>query len=36
MREIAKADDDGIKGSKAWLQQNRSVVDPWIKAAKQA
>jgi len=36
MREIANADDDAIKGSQAWLQQNRSVVDPWIKAAKQA
>jgi glycine betaine/proline transport system substrate-binding protein len=34
MDEIAKADE--IKGSKAWLQQNRSVVDPWIQAAKQA
>ncbi len=36
MGEIAKADDDAVKGSQAWLQQNRSVVDPWIKAAKQA
>ncbi len=35
MDEITKADDE-IEGSKAWLQQNRSVVDPWVKAAKQA
>ena len=36
MDEIAKADDDAVAGSKAWLQQNRSVVKPWIQAAKQA
>ncbi len=35
MDEITKADDE-IEGSKAWLQQNRSVVDPWVQAAKQA
>ena len=36
MGEITKADDDAVAGSKAWLQQNRSVVKPWIQAAKQA
>ena len=33
MDEITEADDE-IEGSKAWLKQNRSVVDPWVKAAK--
>ena len=36
MGEIAKADDDAIAGSKAWLKQNRSVVKPWLEAAKKA
>jgi glycine betaine/proline transport system substrate-binding protein len=35
MDEITKADDE-VEGAKAWLQQNRSVVDPWVQAAKQA
>lgn len=35
MDEITKADDE-IEGSKAWLEQNRGVVDPWVQAAKQA
>ncbi len=35
MGEIEKAGDE-VKGSQTWLQQNRSVVEPWIKAAKQA
>src|ERR687898_1771004 len=34
--EIAKAGDDPIKGSKAWLEDNRDVVQPAIDAAKQA
>ncbi len=36
MDAIAKADNDGIKGSKTWLQDNRNVVKPWLAAAKQA
>jgi len=35
MDEITKADDEA-EGAKAWLQQNRNVVDPWVQAAKQA
>jgi hypothetical protein len=34
--EIAKASDDPIKGSQAWLKDNRDVVQPAIDAAKQA
>jgi glycine betaine/proline transport system substrate-binding protein len=34
--EISKAGDDPIKGSKAWLEDNRDVVQPAIDAAKQA
>jgi glycine betaine/proline transport system substrate-binding protein len=36
MDEIAKAGDDGIKGSQNWLKDNRDVVKPWLDAAKQA
>jgi glycine betaine/proline transport system substrate-binding protein len=36
MDEITKAGDDGIKGSKTWLKDNRDVVKPWLDAAKQA
>ncbi len=35
MAEIAKAEDEPT-GAKAWLKNNRSVVKPWIQAAKQA
>jgi glycine betaine/proline transport system substrate-binding protein len=34
--EISKADDDAIEGSQTWLENNRSVVQPAIDAAKQA
>ena len=34
--EITKAGDDPIKGSKAWLEDNRDVVQPAIDAAKDA
>jgi glycine betaine/proline transport system substrate-binding protein len=34
--EIEKAGDDPIAGSKAWLEDNRDVVQPAIDAAKQA
>ena len=34
--EISKAGDDPIKGSKAWLEDNRDVVQPAIDAAKKA
>ncbi len=34
--EIRNANDDPIEGSKAWLEQNRSVMKPAIDAAKQA
>ncbi len=34
--EITKAGDDPIKGSQAWLENNRDVVQPAIDAAKQA
>ena len=34
--EIRKAGDDPIKGSEAWLKNNRDVVQPAIDAAKQA
>jgi glycine betaine/proline transport system substrate-binding protein len=34
--EITKAGDDPVKGSKAWLEKNRDVVQPAIDAAKQA
>jgi glycine betaine/proline transport system substrate-binding protein len=34
--EITKAGDDPIAGSKAWLENNRDVVQPAIDAAKQA
>lgn len=36
MDEIAKADDDAIRGATAWLDQNRSVMKSAIDAAKQA
>jgi glycine betaine/proline transport system substrate-binding protein len=36
MDEITKADDDGVAGSQAWLENNRDVVKPWLDAAKQA
>ena len=35
-KEIEKAGDDPIAGSKAWLEDNRDVVQPAIDAAKQA
>jgi len=34
--EISKAGDDPIKGTNAWLENNRDVVQPAIDAAKQA
>ncbi len=34
--EIRKANDDPIAGSKAWLEDNRDVAQPWIDAAKKA
>jgi glycine betaine/proline transport system substrate-binding protein len=34
--EISKAGDDPIKGSQAWLEKNRDVVQPAIDAAKKA
>jgi glycine betaine/proline transport system substrate-binding protein len=34
--EIRKAGDDPIEGSKAWLENNRDVVQPAIDAAKEA
>jgi glycine betaine/proline transport system substrate-binding protein len=34
--EITKAGDDAVKGSQAWLEDNRDVVQPAIDAAKQA
>jgi glycine betaine/proline transport system substrate-binding protein len=34
--EISNAGDDPIKGTKAWLENNRDVVQPAIDAAKQA
>jgi glycine betaine/proline transport system substrate-binding protein len=34
--EITKAGDDPVKGAKAWLENNRDVVQPAIDAAKQA
>jgi len=34
--EISKAGDDPIKGSQAWLEENRDVVQPAIDAAKKA
>ena len=34
--EITKAGDDPIKGSQAWLEKNRDVVQPAIDAAKKA
>jgi len=34
--EISKAGDDPIKGSQAWLEDNRDVVQPAIDAAKKA
>jgi glycine betaine/proline transport system substrate-binding protein len=33
--EITKAGDDPVKGAKAWLEDNRDVVQPAIDAAKQ-
>jgi glycine betaine/proline transport system substrate-binding protein len=33
--EITKAGDDPVKGAKAWLENNRDVVQPAIDAAKQ-
>src|SRR5215210_4996018 len=34
--EIGKAGDDAVKGTKAWLEDNRDAVQPAIDAAKQA
>jgi glycine betaine/proline transport system substrate-binding protein len=34
--EITKAGDDPVKGAKAWLEDNRDVVQPAIDAAKDA
>jgi glycine betaine/proline transport system substrate-binding protein len=34
--EISNAGDDAIKGTNAWLEENRDVVQPAIDAAKQA
>jgi glycine betaine/proline transport system substrate-binding protein len=34
--EISNAGDDAIKGTNAWLENNRDVVQPAIEAAKQA
>jgi glycine betaine/proline transport system substrate-binding protein len=34
--EITKAGDDPVKGSQAWLEKNRDVVQPAIDAAKKA
>lgn len=33
---IRKAGDDAQKGAKAWVEENRNVVEPWIEAAKNA
>jgi glycine betaine/proline transport system substrate-binding protein len=35
-KEIVAADDNAIKGSQAWLEENRDVVKPAIDAAKKA
>ena len=35
-KAIEKANDDAIEGSKAWLKDNRDVVQPAIDAAKKA
>lgn len=34
--EIRDADDDPAVGARRWLEDNSSVVEPWISAAKQA
>lgn len=34
--EIRKAGDDAVKGSQAWIEKNRDVVDPWLEAARNA
>ncbi len=34
--EIRKNGDDAVKGSKAWVEQNRDVVKPWLDAARNA
>ena len=31
-----KGKNDPMKGAKAWIKENRNVVEPWIKAAKKA
>ncbi|CAN5851906.1 glycine betaine ABC transporter substrate-binding protein [soil metagenome] len=33
---IRKEGDDAIKGATAWVEDNRSIVKPWIEAAKNA
>lgn len=33
---IRKNGDDAVKGSKAWVKDNRSVVKPWLDAAQKA
>jgi hypothetical protein len=33
-KEITAADDDAVKGAKAWLKENKDVVQPAIDAAK--
>jgi glycine betaine/proline transport system substrate-binding protein len=35
-KEITAADDDAVKGAKAWLKENKDVVQPAIDAAKEA
>lgn len=34
--EIRKAGDDAVKGATQWVEQNRSVVEPWLDAARNA
>lgn len=34
--EIRKSGDDAVKGSKAWVEKNQSVVKPWLDAAQNA
>lgn len=33
---IRKEGDDAVKGSKAWVEKNQSVVEPWLEAAQNA
>ena len=36
LQTVIEASGDPIEGAKAWLEENRDVVEPWVEAAEKA